>query len=102
MIFEKNMLKSDSLFHNIQIMALTATASIRTREHIMVNLNMKDNYLIVCQLPNRVNICYQVYERPSDPVVAFLPFLNDMIQQKPIDVLGFVRHTPIVMRCTPL
>ena len=64
------------------IMALTATASIRTREHIMVNLNMKDEYLIVCQLPNRVNICYQVYEKPSDPAVAFLPFLNDMIHRK--------------------
>ena len=54
------------------IMELTATASVRTREHIMLNLNMKDNYLIVCQFPNRINICYQVYEKPSDPVVAFL------------------------------
>ena len=64
-------------------MALTATASIHTCKSIMVNLNMKDNSLVVCQLPNWVNIiCCQVYEKPSDPVVAFLPFLNDLIQQK--------------------
>ena len=64
------------------LMALTATASISTREHIIVNLNMQDKCVVVSQLPNRVNICYRVHEKPNDPMVVFLPYLNDLIQHK--------------------
>lgn len=57
------------------IMALTATASISTREHIIANLNMQDKCVVVCQLPNRINIRYQVCQQPSDPKMASLPLL---------------------------
>ena len=69
MNFNKNIQmlpKSDQLFEIV--LALTATRSIHTREHIIVNL-----------LQNKMNICYQVYEKPNDPVIAFL---NDLIQQE--------------------
>jgi len=63
-------------------MALTATASISTRDRIIMNLNMQDKCVVVSQIPNRINICYQVYEKPSDPMVVFLPFLNDLIEHR--------------------
>lgn len=63
-------------------MALTATASVSTRKHIIENLNMQDNCMVINQLPNRVNICYQVFEKPSDPAVAILPFLVDLVEER--------------------
>lgn len=63
-------------------MALTATASVSTRKHIIKNLIMQDNCTVINELPNRVNICYQVFEKPSDPAVAILPFLSDLVKNK--------------------
>ena len=74
-------------------MALTATASISTRDRIIMNLNIQDKCVVVSQIPNKIIICYKVYEKPSDPMVVFLPLIFSMIwlstKAKHNDVLLF-------------
>lgn len=62
---------------NTNVMALTATASITTREIVIRSLEMQSCYLLT-KNPNQLNIKYSVRVKPSNPLVIVQQFLDDL------------------------
>ena len=65
-------------------MALTATATIRTRKVIMKSLEMRCCH-VLARNPNKINIRYAVQLKPSDPLSIFCPFISSLISCKMAD-----------------
>lgn len=61
----------------VPLVALTATASKKTKEKIIKVLE-KENAVIVNQNPNRKNIAYSVQAVSGDANNTFAPFVEDL------------------------
>ena len=57
------------------MVALTATATRKTRKQIMKTLEM-NNAVHVCEIPNRKNIAYAVEVVGSNPQETFQPLID--------------------------
>ena len=66
-----------SLVKGVPIVALTATASKKTKEKIIKALEM-ENAVIVSQNPNRKNIAYSVQAVSGGANNTFAPFIEDL------------------------
>lgn len=69
---------------NTNVMALTATANVRTRKVIIESLEMKCCHVLF-KNPNKLNIRYSVFQKPQDPINVFRPFISDIISGKSAD-----------------
>ncbi len=56
-----------ALVRNINMMALTATATVQMRKVILSSLEMENSHLVIRE-PNKLNIKYHVYKK-SDPEI---------------------------------
>lgn len=63
---------------NVNLMALTATASRATRKVIQENLCMF-NCSVINKVPNKLNIKYTVQRKPEDPVTMLKPLILDVV-----------------------
>lgn len=66
------------------VMALTATASIKTRKIVVESLEMRSCH-IIAKNPNKLNIRYVVLPKPSDQMVVLRPFLQGLITGRVIE-----------------
>ena len=64
-----------SLAGGVPVVALTATATRKTRKQIMKTLEM-NNAVHVCEIPNRKNIAYAVEVVRSNPQETFQPLID--------------------------
>lgn len=65
---------------NTGILALTATANLATRKHVIQNLEMSGCY-VKAQSPNKVNIKYMVTEKPENFVLILKPIVDEVCQK---------------------
>lgn len=63
------------------VMALTATANVRTRKLILDSLEMRCCH-ILARNPNKLNIRYSVVVKPTDPINIFRPYIRELISGK--------------------
>ena len=62
---------------SVNVMALTATATVETRSYVCKQLGMIKP-LIISRVPNRVNIMYEVIEKPDSLEASFEPLVNNL------------------------
>ena len=65
-------------------MALTATASLKTRKIVMESLEMRCCHAIA-RNPNKSNIWYVVLPKPANQIMVLRPFLDSLISGKVIE-----------------
>ena len=71
-----------SLVHNhVRLMALTATATIKSRKEICHALGMK-NPVVVSQSPNKSNITYSVLRKLNDMEATLGPLLEELQKER--------------------
>ena len=62
---------------NVHVMALTATATTKTRTSVCQILGMADA-MVVCEVPNRPNIRYSVVQASANIEEAFAPLVHQL------------------------
>lgn len=65
---------------NVNLMALTATASQATRKIIQDSLCMS-NCVVISKPPNKLNIKYTVHSKPADPRVVVSSIVEDVVSK---------------------
>ena len=67
----------------VNMMALTATVTSKTRELIMGSLCMEeDTTFVLSKVPNKLNIRYSVKEKPSDIDLMVKPIVSNIMQYR--------------------
>ena len=64
---------------NVNLMALTATATRSTREAIQKSLCMT-NCCVISKLPNKLNIKYSIKTKPEDPADILMGIVKDVAE----------------------
>ena len=66
---------------NVNVMALTATATISTRTHVCEKLSMV-NPVVISQSPNKLNIKYIVHKKEASISDIIAPLANELKQHR--------------------